>query len=764
MRLSFNFKTRIFAAYVLVLLLGAAMAVLVFVQGGKVRDASRVLVERDVPELRAVLALQRDLREQEAVLHAYFVSRDQARMLARYAALDRHCAEHFDLLMPRYGAVSALPALKSLYGEVYRAARELDSALAEAPPRVDEARRLLARISEKVSIIDAGLDQLARRVEAEVAAGGQEAERATRSMRAFVALLGASIFLVSLFVGWYINRYIKEQAERQLLAEFPERNPHAIMRLSRTGKLLYANPATRTLLEHIGAAGADPRVLLPPGLQRRLAALRKNHDQHEVWAYSVRQQFAFECGIHWLADLDVFHLYISDVTERKRAEEQAIHQAYHDALTDLPNRRMFQERIQPVLYAPERAAARAAVILVGMDRFKVVVDSLGHTTGDALLRAVGMRLSELLTAQREACGGCTLYHFGGDLFCILVPSFGLEEMPVLLAEHLIAAFHKPFYVEGRELNVTASAGVSIFPLDGEDGATLLRNADTAMHRAKKRGGDSLQCYTRDMNERAAEWLELENELRHAEELGEFRLHYHPQVDLGSGRVVGMEALLRWQHPRRGLLAPGEFLHLAEESGLIADIGDWILRTACAQTQRWREEGLDGLLLAVNLAARQFARDGLPQQVAGILQATGLPPDCLDLEITETVAMQDVARTTALLHELKEVGVRLSVDDFGTGFSSLNYLKRFPIDKLKIDQSFVRHIPDDQQDAAIVRSVITLGHSLQLRVIAEGVESTPQLEWLREAGCDEYQGYLAAPPLPAEEFAHFARARSVTPAA
>jgi diguanylate cyclase (GGDEF)-like protein len=576
-------------------------------------------------------------------------------------------------------------------------------------------------------------------------------------MRIIVLLLGASIFIVSLAVGLYINRYISDQAEKRLLAMFPERNPNAVLRLSRGGKVLYVNPATEALLEQIGAAGGDPRALLPHGLQRRLAALRKNHDQHETWAYPVGDR-AFECGIHWLADLDVFHVYISDVTERKRAEEQAIHQAYHDALTDLPNRRMFQERIQATLYAPERTAVRAAVLLVGMDRFKVVVDSLGHATGDALLRAIGVRLTETLTEQRELCPGTTLYHFGGDLFCVLIASFGVEEVPVLLAEHVSQALRRPFYVDGRELNVTASVGISIFPLDGQDGATLLRNADSAMHRAKKRGGDSLQCYTRDMNERAAEWLQLENELRHAEELGEFRLHYHPQIDIPSGRPVGMEALLRWRHPRRGLLSPGEFLHLAEESGLIADIGDWILRTACAQAQRWRAEGLTDLVLAVNISARQFALEALPQQVSGVLRETGLPAANLELEITETVAMQDVARTTALLHELKQIGVQLSVDDFGTGFSSLNYLKRFPIDKLKIDQSFVRHLATDDEDAAIVRSVITLGHSLRLKVLAEGVESAAQLDWLRAAGCDEYQGYLAAEPLSSEEFARFARRR------
>lgn len=753
--MAFNFKTRIFSAYVLVLLLGAALAVLVIQQGRLVRDSAVDVIERDVPELRAIGALQRDLREQESVLYAYLVTRDRTRLIARYSELDRQCNMHFDVLARRYGQLLAMQQMRQAYEQLYHSVLRLDAMLAEPSASESQAMDLLQEVSKQIELIDVGLSRLAQAVESNVQGGADQAEDATRKMHLIVLLFGGGIFLVSLAVGLYINRYISDQAEKRLLAMFPERNPNVVLRLSKSGKVLYVNPATRALLEQIGAASSDPRALLPHGLERRLAALRKNHDQHETWAYSVGHH-AFECGIHWLADLDVFHVYISDVTERKRAEEQAIHQAYHDALTDLPNRRMFQEQIQSVLYAPERAAARAAILLVGMDRFKVVVDSLGHAMGDALLRVLGVRLSETLAEHRELSPNSVLYHFGGDLYCILVPAFGTEEVPVLLAEHVLAAIHKPFYVGGRELNVTASIGVSIFPLDGQDGATLLRNADTAMHRAKKRGGDGLQCYTRDMNERAAEWLELENELRHAGELNEFRLYYHPQVDIATGRVVGMEVLLRWQHPRRGLLSPGEFLHLAEETGLISEIGDWILRGACEQTRRWQQQGLDQLVVAVNLSGRQFAEEGLPQKLLAILKETGLSAASLELEITETVAMQDVARATALLHEFKEIGVQLSVDDFGTGFSSLNYLKRFPIDKLKIDQSFVRHIPDDKEDAAIVRSVIMLGHSLGLRVIAEGVESDRQLEWLRGAGCDEYQGYLAAQPMPAEEFARFAR--------
>ena len=752
----FNFKTRIFLAYALVLLLGFALAALVVLRGGAARDAALSLIERDVPQLRAIDSLRRDLREQEAVLYAYYATRDRSQLLSRYSDLDRQCNQHLALLEQHQAKNPELRKTRAAYDSLYHAALQLDGFLAGPTPNESEAMKLLGQMDVQISDINESLSRLSHSVEDGLRTDLKRADAATRELQLNVLLLAFAIFLLSLVVGFYINRYIDGLNEKRMLAMFPERNPNAVLRLSRRGKVLYANPATQVFLERIGAADGDPLALLPHGLLRRLSKLRSSYEQQETWSYTVGNAHTFECAIHWLADLDVFHVYIEDITARKRAEEQAIHQAYHDALTDLPNRRMFQEHIQSVLYGQDRAAVRSAIFLIGVDRFKVVVDSLGHAVGDALLRNLAVRLGDALVAHEEQGANSVLFHFGGDLFCVLIPAASTEEVPVLLAEQLVSAIHQPFYVEGRELNITASIGISIYPLDGQDGATLLRNADTAMHRAKKRGGDDLQCYTRDMNERAAEWLELENELRHAEELDEFRLFYHPQVDIASGKVVGMEALLRWQHPRRGLLAPGKFLHLAEETGLIADIGDWILRAACEQTRLWQKNGLDDLVVAVNLSGRQFAEEGLSGKLEAILQETGLPSHNLEVEITETVAMQDVARATALLHELKEIGVQLSVHDFGTGFSSLNYLKRFPIDKLKIDQSFVRHIPEDREDAAIVRSVISLGHSLNLKVIAEGVESAPQLDWLRGAGCDEYQGYLAAKPLPAEEFERFAR--------
>ncbi len=565
-----------------------------------------------------------------------------------------------------------------------------------------------------------------------------------------VLLLAGAIFVISLFVGYYINAYINGQAERLRLALFPERNPNPVLQLSPTGVVLYANPAAAGLLREIGAS--DPRALLPQDHEQRLAALRGRPASHELWEHTVEGGRALECGIHWLPDLEIFHVYVTDVTERKRAQERLIHQAYHDALTNLPNRLMFDEEFERRVYANDRAGMRAALLLMGLDRFRVVIESMGHDIGDLLLQAVAERLKHLLGKVRGQVRDSALYRMEGDRFAILVPGFATAQTPVWLAERIFEDMRQPFHALGREYHLSLSIGISVYPLDGQDAATLLRNAETAMQRAKYHGGASLECYTRDMNERAAEWLALENELRYAEEHGELRLYYQPQVDIASGRVVGAEALLRWEHPVRGLLVPSQFLALSEESGLVVSLGEWVLRTACAQAATANTPETRAIAVSVNISARQFALPDLPLRVAGVLQETGLPPERLELEITEGVAMQDIARTIEVLAELKQLGVKFAVDDFGTGFSSLNYLKRFPLDKLKIDQSFVHGLPADENDAAITRAVIALGQSLKLKVIAEGVETRAQLELLREQGCDGYQGDYFSKPLPAQEFA------------
>jgi diguanylate cyclase (GGDEF)-like protein len=743
-------RTTIFGAYVAVLLLGAVLAGLVYHHGSQVRDAMQALVTQDVRDLRNIHELQNQIIRQESVLYEYYATRQRTRFLQDYGDIDAVCQSRLDELA-RALPPEVLTAERRRYDELREHAQALDRALTRRPADEAGARRLLEGIRSTARDINRGLDAQVARVRARVDRDTTDTGESLTRMQRQVLLFSAAIFMISLFVGYYINRYIGEQAERRRLAMFPERNPSPVLQLTPSGEVRYANPATAALLRNIGLDPDDPRALLPADLETRLTALRRSAASFEIWEFTVAGHF-LECGVHWLPDLDVVHAYVSDVTDRKRAEERLVYQAYHDALTDLPNRRLFQEQAGPLLYAPRTGGIRAAVLMLGIDRFKVVVDSLGHQTGDALLQAVAQRLVRILDECGEMCPDVRLYRFEGDLFAVFIPAFRSHEIPVLLAEKITEQLREPFYVGGRELHVTASTGVSIYPLDGQDAATLLKNADTAMHRAKGAGGDGLQCYTRDMNERAAEWLDLENHLRHAVEYDELALHYHPQVDVASGAIRGVEALVRWRHPRRGLLSPGLFVPLAEETGLIVPIGEWILRTACAQNQAWREAGLGPLTVSVNLSARQFHQQDLPRLVEAVLAETGLPGAQLELEVTESVAMHDIERTIATLEALRRLGVHLSVDDFGTGFSSLTYLKRFPIHKLKIDQSFVRHLTEGGSDASITRAVIALGRSLQLRVIAEGVETEEQLELLRAWGCDEYQGHYFSHPLAAEAFA------------
>jgi diguanylate cyclase (GGDEF)-like protein/PAS domain S-box-containing protein len=431
-----------------------------------------------------------------------------------------------------------------------------------------------------------------------------------------------------------------------------------------------------------------------------------------------------------------------DITERKRAEEQIKSLAYHDALTGLPNRRLFQDRLSVAVAQAHRSGQRLAVLYLDLDRFKPVNDSFGHSAGDRLIQDVAERLR---TCLRE---GDTVARLGGDEFTLLLPGVSQVVDVARVAEKVLDTLRLPFQIEGREIFATASIGISLYPEDGRDVETLIKNADAAMYRAKQQGRDNYQLYAPALNATALERLALENDLRHALAKGELVIHYQPVVDLTTGRVQAMEALLRWRHPELGLLPPSEFISLAEVTGLIIPFGPWILRTACAQTHEWQEAGHAELGVAVNLSARQFQHPDLVAQVRRALEETKLEPAFLELEITESSAMHGEAAVHSL-RELKALGVRITIDDFGTGYSSLSYLRRFPIDTLKIDRSFIADITHDPDDAAIATAVIALAHTLKLRVVAEGVETDEQVAFLSARRCDHAQGFLFGAPLPAE---------------
>ena len=431
--------------------------------------------------------------------------------------------------------------------------------------------------------------------------------------------------------------------------------------------------------------------------------------------------------------------------DRERAEATVEHQAHYDLLTNLPNRTTFRDRLTVALAQAGSNRKMLAVLFVDLDRFKTIVDTLGHTISDQLLRSVAERLGASLEA------GDTLARLGGDEFVILLPQINRADRAVRVAQAILEAIKPPFHFDHHELHVTMSIGITLYPYDGEDSDTLLKNADTALYRAKEQGRNNYQLYTPAMNARAFERLALENSLRKALERNEFSLYYQPQLKMQTGEIVGIEALLRWQHPDLGIVYPSEFISIAEETGLIGPLGEWVIRTACAQNQDWQKAALPPMTMAVNLSARQFQQQDLVQDVARILKETGLEARWLEMEITEGIAMQNADYTNVLLRGLKEMGVRVALDDFGTGYSSLSYLKKFPIDTLKIDQSFVRDLTIDPNDAAIANAVIVLAHSLKLKVVAEGVETTEQETYLREHHCDTYQGFLFSSPLPADSF-------------
>lgn len=745
-----NVKTKIFGAYLLVLGLGAVLSVLVYGYGRDVLDASRRLAQEDVPRLQDISALKVNILNQEKVLYEYYAIRDRKSFLQKYALIDNVCMVGLDAIAKPFKNSDKLDAVRGQYNRLRALALQLDETLKAGDVDPGKARLLLFEISAAAQGINHDLDGLAGQIQTRVQESGRSSNAAVHLIRTVVIAFCAIIFIVALLVGFYVRSYLAEHAERRRLAMFPERNPNPILRLALSGEIVYANPSATKLLTSLDADPENPRTLLPDNVSDRLATLRESNKTHEVWEYQIGER-TFQCDIHLLHDLDTFHVYISDITERNRAQGQLVHQAYHDALTGLPNRRMFQEQLEHVLHTTDRGGMRAAVLLTNLDRFNVVIGSLGHGVGDTLLQVVAARLERVLKESRDVCANAALFHFGGDGFAVLIPESPKSETPVTLAQGVLTGAQTPVYVNGRELFITFSIGMSVFPLDGQDPMTLLKNADTAMQQVKHRGGNGFQPYNTEMNARALEWLSLENHLRHALEYRELQLRYQPQVDIRTGRVIGAEALLRWHHPTRGRVPPGEFIPLAEESGIILPLGEWILRSACAAGKAWRDRGLGAVTVAVNISARQFHNQDLPRIVAETLNQTGLPAQNLELEITESVAMQDLEFTIATLHELKAIGVKLSLDDFGTGFSSLSYLKRFPIDKLKIDQSFIRNLTIDDNDAAITLAVITLAHNLKLRVNAEGVETAAQLAALRRDECDEYQGYLYSKPVTAEQF-------------
>ncbi len=516
----------------------------------------------------------------------------------------------------------------------------------------------------------------------------------------------------------------------------------------------------RVLEQELGNGWAEG--IHPDDSQRCLDVYMSSFDRREKFSMDYRLR-RYDGEYRWIQDDGCprynsegefigYIGYCLDITGRKQDEELIQRLAHFDVLTGLPNRVLFTDRIIHALSMAQRSQGQLAVLFLDLDHFKNVNDTLGHRIGDALLIEVAKRLK---SAMRE---GDTASRLGGDEFILVLPGTDVNGA-VHVAEKLLETVAQHCQIEQHELVITPSIGIAMYPDDGEDFDTLSKCADVAMYRAKRDGRNNYRFFTQEMQTHSTRTLQLENALRHALKRDQLYLHYQPQMSLQDGRIIGAEALLRWQHPEFGMVSPAEFIPIAESSGQILQIGEWVLRTAAHQMKSWMDSGLEPMIIGVNLSAVQFRHPNLPELVTQILDSVKLPPQYLELELTEGVAMDDPLGAIAVMDSLHERGIRMSIDDFGTGYSSLSYLKRFRVYKLKIDQSFVRDITDDPEDKAIVSAIISLASSLGLQTIAEGVETEGQLAFLREQGCNEVQGYYFSKPLPAEKFEAFVLGKS-----
>jgi diguanylate cyclase (GGDEF)-like protein/PAS domain S-box-containing protein len=588
-----------------------------------------------------------------------------------------------------------------------------------------------------------------------LAVSGREYGELDQAHLASLAGLAASVFQVHSLAQRSAHAYTQVEAQLQHQSQILDQIHESVLTMDLNGFITSWNKGAERLFGYSSVEAVGRNILFlyddedhsfddPYLLQGgRLMEVRRKKKSGEVFWASL--------SLSPLSDIHDRSIgliaYLTDITERKQAEERIHHLAYYDDLTGLPNRSLLTKLVDQALTVAQRSKLQGCMLFIDLNRFKVINDTLGRKIGDALLCEVARRFRGVLRDQDLVA------RLSGDEFAVGLFDISQHYEASTVAHKLLGALNAPILIDGHDLRVGGSIGISVYPQDGGDAETLLRLADIAMVRAKQVGaadGEHVAFYSQDMNQGMQERMRIESGLRNALGNGELLLHYQPKFSISSGKIIGAEALVRWRHPQRGLVPPAEFIPLAEATGLVVQVGEWVLETACAQAEQWKKAGLPPVRLAVNVSAREFT-SALPGRVAETLKRYGLEPSWLELEITESTLMHNIDRVIGIMDRITALGVTLSLDDFGTGYSSLSYLKRFPIDTLKIDRSFTTGLPSDANDCAIASTIISIAQQLKHKVIAEGVETVEQLAFLKKSGCDEVQGYLFSQPLPAEAF-------------
>ncbi len=737
-----------FFIYLVVLGLGSVLSIYIYQQGQNVRDEILRLSREDIAHLHRIADLKQAVTAREPILYRYYTDTDRHNYLAAYARNTKRVSHGIEWLVRTFPDNPEMVDLQKEHSSLQKLAKQLDQVLTAETVDWDEARRILGDVAVVSQSLNNRLERFVRSIERQVAERGDYVSDATLEMFYSVAAVSVVIFVLAIFFGHYAYQHLSDARARRLLALFPERNPNPVFQIDTHGKVLFANPAAYNMQSVIFPDTRNLEVLLPTDIAENITAMRSNRTPLMRFEYDVAT-YIFFCTLQYLEDFDTCHVYLQDITARRTAENRNEFLAYHDPLTGLANRRQLEQDVAKMIPAATPDCL-IAVAIANIDRFSMVSQSLGHLAGDQLITTVAGRLEHCFS-KTAPDNPIRIYRLEGDHFVILAHkaegAFSDE-----LSGQLQRVTRDAVIVDHHTLSLSISAGLAYYPEHGKDIFQLLKNAESAMRSISSQGGNGVCVYQSDMNADALLRLELSHDLRQAIAQNELLIHYQPKIDLSSGRLTGAEALVRWQHPQHGIISPAEFIPLAEETGSIGQIGEWILRTACAQIRQWQDESYPSQTIAVNLSARQFTRQ-LPEQIAQVLHDTGLQGRYLELEITEGIAMS-IDSSIEIMHRLQELGVKLAIDDFGTGFSSLTYLKQFPIQTLKVDQSFVKQLENSPSNRAIVRSIIELGHHLGLEIVAEGVETQKQKQMLVEYICDIMQGYLVSRPVPPKEYETF----------
>lgn len=747
-------QRRIWLAFIFVLMVGIIVSARIVYLGDSVQAINHLFISEKLPLSQRIGELRGAIADEERLLYEYYsYTATRATFLTQRSENKKLLEEIVAKLQENASSRTGIGELNLRLTELGLLADELSTTLDNRNIDWDKARAILAQVKPKVRQIEKTLSIISAANRQAVNDLGEDSQNSVSTMVSSVIAFSVLIFGIAFFVGYYVVAIIREGAERRRLALFAERDPNPVLRLNADGNVLYANPASTILLGHLQLDPTQAGLLLPAALEKHLAATRAAPTSNTQFEYA-HGAHTLECTVAYLADFAEFHVYLKDVSSRKQAEEKLAYQAYFDAATGLPN----QYKLRDDLNLAFTQKNSGSIMMIVADHEQEILESFGAAETEQWLVKIAQRLHNSLFSEGEK-----LYRFGSNAFVLLRLPCDLSAAEQR-ARYLLGTSQQPLHVDGHELFSTLSIGAALMHCENcPDTASMVeamvQQAASACNRVRRSGGNDFAVYDEAMSRAAANALRLAADLHHAVENSELRLLYQPKVDTATGRLLGMEALVRWIHPERGMVSPVEFIPVAEDSGLIVAIGRWVLREACRQNAAWQRMGLRPIRVAVNLSARQFASEGLLGEIDAALADSDLPVDSLELEITESMVMSDPESVIRLLGAIHDKGIHIALDDFGTGHSSLAYLKRFPIDCLKVDRAFIKDTPENTDDVAIAKTIIAMAQALGLSTVAEGVETSAQRELMRELGCEQIQGYFFSRPLAADDFLSYYRAQS-----